>query len=168
MIKMTQPSLALHSYNVPDYEFKMWQTWKMPKNACVQDVVNWINWAIDHSEEMYLHNVIINCHGAPGGLRIGENCLMTVNDVCTFTPLRNKGAIGTIWLVACKVAAEQGMYFCSQLAISTGCDVIAANATQRMDVGFYLNFCPTNYIDDFEGTAYRFSPAGGYTVWSSD
>ena len=166
MITMTQPSLALHSYNVPGYEFKMWQSWKMPKSANGQDVVNWISWAIDHSPELHLNNVIINCHGAPGRLRIGENYRLTTENVGVMAALKAKAAIGTIWLVACEVAAKEGKFFCSQLAMATGCDVIAGDADQRVDFGFYLRFCPANAIDDYEGTAFRFSPAGGYTTYS--
>jgi hypothetical protein len=168
MIKMKQPALALHSYNVPDYEFKMWQTWKMPKNATSLNVVNWINWAIDHSPDLYLHNVIINCHGYPGALRIGVDCLMTTKDVGFFTPLRKKSSIGKIWLIACKVAKGAGKQFCSDLAVATGAHVIAADESQQVDIKFYCNFCPSEYIDDFEGTAFIFSPAGGYEIWTGD
>ncbi len=168
MIKLSQPSLALHSYNVPGYEFKMWQSWKMPKTATVPDVISWINWGIDHSPDLSLHNVVINCHGGPGRLRIGENCRLTVNETGLFTPLRSKGAIGTIWLVACEVAKDEGKYFCSQLAIAAGCDVIAGDKNQHVDIGFYFRFCPSNAIDDFEGNAFRFSPAGGYTTYSTE
>ena len=165
---MRQPSLALHSYNVPNYEFKMWQTWKMPKTATALNVVNWINWAVDHSPELYLYNVIINCHGNAGVLRIGEDYRMTVKDVGLFAPLRKKAAIGRIWLVACKVANGLGKQFCSELAVTTGCHVIGGDDDQQIDVEFYCNFCPSEYIDDFEGNAWIFSPAGGYELWDRD
>lgn len=167
MIKMTQPSLALHSYNVPGYEFKMWQSWKMPKTATVQNVINWINWGIDHSPELYLHNVIINCHGGPGRLRIGENCRLTINDVGLFAPLKAKGSIGRIWMVACEVAKDGvGKQFGSALALASGCHVIGSDKDQYVDFGFYCSFCPKDHIDDFEGTPFIFSPAGGYEVWA--
>lgn len=45
--------------------------------------------------------------------------------------------IGTIWLVACEVAAQQGVAtggagktFCAELAKTAGCNVIASAATQ--------------------------------------
>ena len=75
--------------------------------------------------------------------------------------------IGTIWLVACEVAAQQGVAtggagktFCAELAKTAGCDVIASAATQYVNVGFYLRGAPWSCIDDYEGLTYRFRRAG--------
>jgi hypothetical protein len=172
MIKLKQPSLALHSYNVPGYKYRMWQTWKMPPTATAKNVVYWIQWAIDHSPELYLHNVIINCHGSPGYLHIGQNTGIGHEDLGAFVELRQKQSVGTIWIVACQVAETEdqhgrlGKYFCSELARSAACQVVAADKLQYVDVSFYLRFCPDHSIDDYEGTIYRWDAAGREEVYN--
>ncbi|NJM13375.1 MAG: hypothetical protein HC889_17230 [Synechococcaceae cyanobacterium SM1_2_3] len=123
---MKQPSLVLHSHDVPGYKYKMWATWNVPDKMPVSTLVDWIIWAIDHSPNLRLDNVVINCHGSPGYLHIGSG--IGVNNLDPFTRLRNKGAIGTIWIVACQVSdgkympnacpvdSNNGPYFCSRLA----------------------------------------------------
>ena len=128
------------------------------------DVVFWINWAIDHSDEQYLHNVIINCHGTPGFLHVGGSWVgFGVEGTSLFKSVR-RGGVGTIWLVACSVAQNKstniGTMFCSELAKAAGCDVVAADALQHVDVTFYLRICPFGAIDDYEGNVSRFSPGG--------
>lgn len=171
MISMKQSSLVLHSHDVPGYKYKMWATWTVPDQMPVATLVDWIIWAIDHSPELYLKNVIINCHGRSGHLKIGAG--IGASDLDPFKRLRNKGAIGTIWIVACEVSSgkytpnacpvdsDNGPYFCSRLAEMAGCDVIAADKSQYVDIGFYLAFCPWGHIDDYEGNVYRYSPGKG-------
>jgi hypothetical protein len=45
-------------------------------------------------------------------------------------------------------------------------DGVAADVLQRVEASFYLRLCPWGCIDDFEGVAYRFAPAGGWTWYS--
>ncbi len=171
MIDMKQPSLVLHSHDVPGYKYKMWATWNVPDKMPVSTLVDWIIWAIDHSPNLRLDNVVINCHGSPGYLHIGSG--IGVNNLDPFTRLRNKGAIGTIWIVACQVSdgkympnacpvdSNNGPYFCSRLAAAAGCYVVASDKTQYVDIGYYLALCPWGYIDDYEGNVYRYSPGKG-------
>jgi hypothetical protein len=169
--------MALHSFDVPGYKYKMWKTVNMPKYTTVQDVASWILWGINNSPEMYLDNVVINCHGAPGGLILGEKELifdesnakewMWTGNVGTMSPIRAKRSLGTIWLVACEVAkGPKGKAFCSMLAQTAGCFVVAADKKQRVNGGFYLRSCPDNCIDKFEGTAYRWDAFGNQEVFS--
>ncbi len=169
MIRLSQPSIALHSFDVPGYKYKMWRSEKLSKYTNVIDVVSWIQWAITNSPEMYLDNVVINCHGNPGILYVGEkeqyintertSIIIDTNNVGAFAPLKPKG-LGTIWLVACKVAkGATGKEFCARLAKTAGCNVVAADKNQRVNVGFYLGSCPDNCIDKFEGNAF---------IWDSD
>jgi hypothetical protein len=161
---------------VPGYKYQMQVTWRMQPGATPQDVVNWILYAADHSREMRLDNVILNCHGRPGELAVGgkdPNLLrLNLESVGIFSMLRDTD-IDTIWLVSCDVAevetgtgGRDGKRFCSELARTAGCDVVAAAVKQRVEFGFYLRLCPWGCIDDFEGVAYRFGPAGGYTWFS--
>lgn len=178
MIRLSDPSLALHSFDVPGYKYRMWQTRKLSKYTNPTDIVNEIMWAIDNSPEMYLDNVVINCHGNPGRLYIGakEKYLKTsdtdvtinIGNVGVFAPLKKKGKLGTIWLVACKVAkGADGSNFCAEMARAAGCNVVGADKIQRVNFGFYLQSCPDHCIDKFEGTAYRFDADGNKEVYSN-
>lgn len=192
MIRLSEPSMVLHSFDVPGYKYKMWQTIHMPKLTVVTDVVNWILWGINNSPEMYLDNVVINCHGAPGGLVIGEKELIfnpdkksewiSSKNVGAFAPVKQRGSLGTIWIVACEVGSKSkkkkdkngnefwtsdGQFFCSEFAKAAGCYVVAADKVQRVNAGFYLRSCPDNCIDKFEGTAYRWDPQGNREIYSN-
>jgi len=178
MIRLSEPSMALHSNDVPGYKYKMWKTMQMPLYTNAHDVVNWISWGIDNSPEMYLDNVVINCHGAPGGVILGEKELIFdekmpyewiySGNVGIFSPLKSRGSLGTIWLVACEVAkGSTGKQFCAELAKAAGCNVVAANKKQRVNFGFYLQSCPNNCIDRFEGTAYRWDKSGNREIFGN-
>jgi hypothetical protein len=169
--------MALHSHDVPGYKYKMWQTKKLPRYTNIHDVVSWILWGINSSPEMYLDNVVINCHGAPGGLIVGVKELIFdeakpyewiySGNLGVFNQLKSRGSLGTIWLVACEVAkGADGKHFCAQLAKTAGCSVVAADKKQRVNAGFYLQSCPDNCIDKFEGTAYRWDKGGNQEVYS--
>lgn len=103
----------------------------------------------------------------------GSGSKITLGDVAIFQSLRKRGAVGTIWIVACEVAQNKegstlGTDFCKQLAINAGCDVVAADKTQKVDFIFNNFRHPYGHIDDFEGIAYRFSPGGSVEVWSRE
>ena len=72
-----------------------------------------------------------------------------------------------VWLVGCEVATGgNGQRFCSQLAVALGCDVVAANDDQFVENRYTRGNTPFGTIDDFEGTAYVFSPSGSTQVFS--
>lgn len=157
MIKLKQPSLALHSHDVPSYRYQMWQTWVMPEEATGQDVVNWILYARNHSPELMLRNVVINCHGEDGRLYVGGDGNPTINNynVGIFGTLRGKD-IGTIWLIACEVANTfKGRYFCEHLAQLVGCSVVAADEEQ-----YGVTYCPWGCVDNYEGHTYEWDGSG--------
>lgn len=180
MIKLRQPSLVLHSCDVPGYKYQMWKTWKMPRGASASDVVYWINWGIDNSPELELHNVVINCHGSPGGLHVG-GCddskkkitggkAIYAGDLGVFKGVR-RGSLGTIYIVACEVTksvgeSKIGPNFCSQLAINAGCFVVAADKIQSVDFWYQVFHHPYGSIDDYEGNVTEFGPSGGSQPWN--
>ncbi len=179
MIKLKDPSLILHSCDVPGYRYTGWKSWNMPKGASATDVLFWINWAIDHSPEQYIRNVVINCHGSPGFLHVGGSWSgFGASGTSIFRPLRSRGSVGRIILVACHIAGdadkdpgrddEIGKQFCSSLAKESGTFVVGADKLQRVDFWFENISHPYSSIDDFEGTAFEFSPAGGWKVWEND
>jgi hypothetical protein len=168
MISIRQPALALHSCDVPGFQYQMQTTWAMPSGATATDVVYWIRHAVEHAPELALANVVINCHGGPGKLFVGGTTSqpIAVGAVGLFGQLRTKD-IGTLWLVGCLVATgANGQHFCSQLARTMGCFVVAANDTQFVERRYYRGNCPFGSIDDFEGTAYTFSPSGSKELFS--
>jgi hypothetical protein len=161
MIKMEQPSLALHSHNVPGYKYKMWATYTTPKTLPISTLVSWIEWAIDHSPDDNLSNVIINCHGSPGYLHIATG--IGVHDLEPFKRLRQKQSIGRIWIVACEVhktTSKLGSDFCTALARAAAVSVVAADALQ------YVNesSLPDGYIDDYEGNVYAYDGSGSKSL----
>ncbi|MCI0379685.1 MAG: DUF4347 domain-containing protein [Gemmataceae bacterium] len=168
MIKLLQPSLALHSCDVPGYKYRMKETWAMPKGASASDVVYWILYAHDHTD-YGLHNVVINCHGGDGKLYVGgDSPTINISNVGIFSQLRKK-SIGTIWLVACNVAKTgTGKYFCEQLAMNSGCTVVAANVTQHVNAAFYFRCCPKYCLDNYEGTTYSWDSGGKRSQISQD
>jgi hypothetical protein len=157
MIKLRQPSLALHSCDVPGYRYSMWQSWVMPERATAMDVLNWIRYARDTSPELSLRNVVINCHGNDGKLSVGGDGQPTINkdNIGIFTKLRGTD-LGTIWLVACAVASSaNGKLFCQRLAQFAGCSVVAADENQ---IGAL--WCPWGSVDNFEGHTFEWDAAG--------
>jgi Domain of unknown function (DUF4347) len=161
MISLTQPALALSSFDAPGYEFNMWRTWKMPKSAKSRDVIYWISYACDIAPELMLKHVVLNTHGYDGGIVTGKGGSVNESNVMDFSPLRAKD-IGTIWLLGCEVAATgKGLRFCSQIAKIAGCDVIAGDVTQESwNAVAGTVFMPSGNIDDYEGNVYRFGPDG--------
>ncbi len=145
----------------------------MPKDANATNVLYWLNHAIDQSPEMYLHNVVINCHGTPGFLHVGGSW-SGFGDAGTtiFRPLRSRGSIGRIILVACQIAADGdedlGKKFCSNFAKEAGVFVVGADALQSVDTEFETKSHPYGSIDDFEGTPFEFSPGGSWGVWTPE
>ena len=173
MIKLSTPSLALHSFDVPGYKYKLWQTRKLAKKTNVADVVNEILWTIGQTPEQQLDHVVINCHGSPGKLYIGmdnseTDITVNINNLGAFSSLKNKG-LGMIWLVACRVASgADGENFCASLARAAGCYVVGADKKQFVNLGYYLQTCPDHCIDKFEGTAYLFDREGNKSVYKNN
>ena len=164
MIHLKQPSLVLHSCDVPGQKYQMWQSWVMPKGARPMDVVYWVLYARDRTPELMLRNVVINCHGSDGKLYVGGDGQPTINNynVSIFEKLRGKD-LGTIWLVACKVANTGiGKYFCEHMAQLAGCSVVAADALQYVD-----EHCPWGCVDNYEGHTYEWGASGKKSLVSS-
>lgn len=118
-----------------------------------------------------LENIVINCHGFRGGLHFGG--LSSPDIRHGNTQLRGDLAvlgilkplnIGTIWIVSCDVAGgELGQRFCQTLASTAGTQVIASDTGQIVTNSQGLALAAMwfhDYIDDFEGTVYSFTPVG--------
>jgi hypothetical protein len=191
--RLRGPSLLLNSYAFTD-EFGgcgmfMDTTWNCPSNATVKNVTNWIGIACNNAPGKRLANVVLNFHGDPGVVYVGESSpevfpgigkgiyvpakynVIDKNNAGAFAALQD-AQIGTMWFHSCAVAgSEEGKKVCKQIAVSARCMVVAAEEIQTEWFAF-LNvlFMPRGRIDDYEGQVYcwdkngnmsKFDPNGG-------
>lgn len=170
MIGVPYPHMVLNSHNVPGVEYKMWNTWKVPKSTSVDHMVEWIAKVARGAPGGSLSTLIFNSHGKPGKIGIGQK--ITLNDVEKFAVLKKESLVGRIWIVACKVAriaeagtVKDGNYFCYRLAQESGAFVRAGSASQ---IGHLICDIPYGYIDDWEGTVYSWNPKGEVIAVDND
>jgi hypothetical protein len=168
MIRMQQPSISINSHDVPGPYYRMWKTIEAPEGTTASDVARMIESANISAllrEETPLRNIILNCHGFPGGLRMGgaDKPAIDKSNVGVFGNLKHYN-VGTIWLVACRAAlGTAGQDFCQTLAKVANTIVIASDDYQ--DVGVWGTYRIvvgglSGNIDEYEGTVYGFTPAG--------
>jgi hypothetical protein len=181
-IMMAQPSLLLNSYSFQDLGgcgMFMDTTWNCPRNATPQNIVGWILAAYNKSPNKHLHNVVLNFHGEPGEIYVGEavpevmyrghyspakyNMIDPSNAGVVFSALKGK-SIGTIWLHSCAVAKGlRGKFVCREIALAAGCNVVAAEEDQQEYWGplAYL-VLRRGTIDDYEGPVHIWTPDGNH------
>jgi hypothetical protein len=174
MIQLDKYSLALNAVKVPGPDYRMDETVKMSKTTTAHDVISHILTAVGNTSDLQIKNLVINCHGSPGVIYLGETeCIKDGKTVKkpTYIGIQHvglfnlvKGYIGTIWITGCQVGS--GANFCSQLAVTARCSVVAADVLQYINPGYYLRLFPKNCIDEFEGTAYKWDEKGNKSVFS--
>jgi hypothetical protein len=179
MIRLEKQALAINAADVPGPDYRMDQSVKLSKAAIPVDVSNCISSALANISEGKLENLVINTHGSPGVIHLSSYEVLDfdsnnepqkakiaqyigIHNIFIFNPF--KGKIGTIWLTGCQIGS--GEAFCSKLAMTAGCDVVAANVYQYVNTGLYMRLFPHNCIDDYEGVAYRWDSTGNKTVFS--
>lgn len=162
MIRLDKYSLALNAVKVPGPDYRMDETVKMTPTTTAHDVISHILTAVSNTSDLKLKNVVINCHGSPGVVHLGEKTYIRLSDVGLFNLV--KGYIETLWITGCQVGS--GSNFCSQLAVTAQCSVVAADVLQYINPGYYLRLFPQNCIDEFEGTAYKWDSNGKKSVFS--
>src|SRR5262245_54640443 len=143
MITMKQPSLVMHSCDVPGYKYVMDYTFNLSQGATAIDVVNLTTVVIDKMNAgNAIQNLIINSHGSPGNIAVGGSGQKGIDpgDVAVFRPLKAKG-VGKIWIVACQVGkiddpANKAVALGLGLASEVGCPVIAGDVNQAVDSDF--------------------------------
>jgi hypothetical protein len=110
---------------------------------------------------------VINSHGDPGALYLGGlgSTPIQKGDLPALAPLkRPNGGSGTIWVVACEIAAgSSGRDFCQSLAMTTGYQVVAGTVDQEVSFwdGYKMLYIK-NAIDEFEGDVFGFYASGSY------
>ena len=169
MIRMIEPALVINTHDVPWPPYKMWQTVSADLGANVASLVEYISEAQRVSLENFgyrLRNIVINSHGGPGALYLGglDNAAIHKGDLPALAPLKRPTYGGTIWIVACKIAAgPAGKDFCQSLAMTMGYQVVAGTVDQYVSVGDgYKMLYIKNTIDEFEGDVFGFYASGAY------
>ncbi len=180
MIKLEKQSLAINAAKVPGPDYQMDQSVKLSKTATPIELINYISSATSNVSEGRLENLVINSHGSPGIVYVSIHKVAVVDpetsklkkeekveyigihNVGLFKPVAGK--IGTIWFTGCQIGS--GSRFCSQLAVTVGCNVVAADVYQYVNPGFYFRLFPKNCIDEYEGVAYKWDVKGNKSVFS--
>src|SRR5512147_569146 len=101
MITIEQPALVLNAVTNPQIaRYQMWNTGDVPSTKPSQEVIGWIRIVAGSAPGGKLKNVIIQCHGAPGYLAIGQG--FSRSNVGLFRGV--SGLVDKIWVVACRPA----------------------------------------------------------------
>jgi hypothetical protein len=175
MITLEQPSMALNSPQISWSEILMWNTWKVGDGETREHIVEWVATVARGAPGGKLKNVIINCHGLPGWVGIGQGFNRT--HLGLFKGWY--GLVQNIWFVACLVAriptaayqtelntnysgfgTGDGNIFCSELAQHSGAYVVAPTEEQRNRGGYGVGQLPA-----YEGLLMCYNPKGGVS-WS--
>jgi hypothetical protein len=145
-------------------------TWNCPSYSTARHIVNWIAVAAGKAPGRRLANVVLNFHGTPGVVYVGESSpevfrgpgkggyvpatynVVNNDNAGTFWALRDYG-IGTLWFHSCELAGNaEGKRLCRQIALAAKCRVVAAEMTQEeWWASLNVLFMPKGCIDDFEG-----------------
>ena len=160
-ISVARPAGVIHSHDVPGFKYRMDWVWNVPARSSPASIASWLQ-AIATHEDKAIKSLVINCHGAPGYLEIGQG--IGVWDVAKLSGLRGT-SLETVWIVACEVASagsglapgvNEGHRFCSQLAMATGAKVVVSDRTQWVNTPYVRPY----HIDVYEGTVYTFDSSG--------
>ena len=153
MIAIPEPAVALNDMRVEGHIHPS-RSIKVRKNDTRQSIISAVATVASRSEGGRLKALVINCHGVPGYLQMGEG--FGAPHTGLFTQWR--GMIDTILITACRIASRlpdpkfptkssDGFLFCQQIAINANCNVIAFLHTQEVP----LQAIPNGMIDGFEG-----------------
>ncbi len=164
MYRLSRPSMALNDPR-NHKRFQLANTWDVSRTETRTHMAEWVAHVARTSDGHKLKNLVLNCHGAPGFLEMGEG--IRSSDLEVFRPWQ--GLIDKIWIPACRIAAipasgsgeADGNVFCSRLAKIVGCYVVASTETQCSSVGNI----PRDMMPSYEGLILSYGPEGNVT-WS--
>ncbi|GAA5167334.1 DUF4347 domain-containing protein [Viridibacterium curvum] len=161
MITIPHPSLALNSIDFdPAFHYALQYEETIYLSHSVRAIVTIILVCANNSADRL--NVVINSHGLPGEIYLGEGIVDCQWAALEPELMRLRGRINTLYLCCCKVASGPvGAAFCQRLADLIDANVIASEMYQRStgwDHEFLSNRTPRDMIDDFEGMTWRFRP----------
>jgi hypothetical protein len=170
--QLAQPSMALNDTRL-DTAFQMWNTRTVRPEDSLANIFDNVVAVAKGAPGGKLKNLVINCHGKPGYLYLGEG--MDRVETIIFRALAHgeKPLVETIWILACLIARidkpgdpvrGDGNVFCSEVAQHAKATVIASTATQKSRRITH----PYGLVDEYEGTVLIYNPsgavAGSYTL----
>jgi hypothetical protein len=100
MFTLEQPSMALNSTEISWSKISMWNTWEVDRAQTREHIVEWVATVASGAPGNKLKNVVINCHGLPGWVGIGQGFNRTHLGLFR----QWVGKVDKIWFVACLVA----------------------------------------------------------------
>lgn len=164
MYRLDRPSMALNDPR-NHKRFQMGNTWDITQTETRTHMASWIRDVARGTDGRKLKHLVLNCHGSPGYLELGQG--VTADGLDEFRILH--GLIEKIWIPACRVAAipgsgsgeSDGNIFCSRLARFVGCYVVASTETQCSTPGDI----PLDMMPSYEGLILSYGPDGTVT-WS--
>jgi len=175
MFTLEQPSMALNDERIAHSQILMWNTWGVRQVDSREHIIEWVAAVALSAPNRRLKNVVLNCHGLPGFVQMGQGFDRTHTGMFTAW----SGLVEKIWFIACLVAriptpqmqqqlnatypnflTGDGNIFCSEIARYARCYVVAPTEEQRNRGGYERGQMPT-----FEGLLLSYGPAGDVT-WS--
>jgi hypothetical protein len=138
---LQQPSMAINDARSPR-RFQMWTTWDITANESRETIIRKIAATAHNAIGGRLKNLVINCHGRPGMMLLGQG--FDARYTGLFWGLQ--GLVDQIVLTGCMTANKEfkslpppkdpnlhmsnGHIFCSTIAKLTGAYVIASSSFQ--------------------------------------
>ena len=161
MITLEEPHMVINSKDLKG-RYNMWNSWNdVDSSVKGEKIIKWVATVAKGAPGGKLKNLIINCHGSPSRIKIGEG--FGPNNVKLFSAWA--GLIDKLWLVACRVgritSSADGNMFLYNIATNAKCHVVASTEVQ---IGRRITY-PYGKIDTFEGLLLSYTPGKGVT-WS--
>jgi hypothetical protein len=181
MYRLERPNMAVNDRRVAGSgsfrRFQMWNTWDIDATETREHIVEWVATVAGRATGGKLKNLVLSGHGLPANLQLGQG--FDSSHIPLFAAWA--GLIEKIWLPNCLIAripdaamqaqlnrdypgtsTGDGNVFCSELAKTVRCYVVAATENQcdrPTDV-------PPDMMTSFEGLVLSYGPGGDIT-WSS-
>jgi hypothetical protein len=175
-ISIPQPSMALHSWNVPGWKYEMYNTWFLSQTEEMQHIADWTTEVASGAPGSSLRCLVLNAHGACGRVALSTVATLTTTETAKFAQM--KGKVTHILIIACSVIgvkagdnknfwSDPGVNMTRQLARQTGARVYAANVPQSVELSASL-LGGKGDIDEFEGDILHMPPDGRASWLSSN
>jgi hypothetical protein len=167
-IVVPQPSMVVHSHDVPGWKYAMYNSWFLKADEDMQHIADWTTSVAQGAPGGRLRCLIFNCHGSCGSAKLSNNARLNESVAGKFAQM--KGRVNHIIIVACTVIganagsnatfwSDPGVKLCYALARNTGARVYASNEYQSVNL-FGTLFGGTGDIDEFEGSILHMTPSG--------
>jgi hypothetical protein len=184
MFVLEQPSMALNDTRL-DVIVQMAITKTIQPSEGISQILGHVVTEAKKQPEGRLKNLVFNCHGTPGELKMGAGIIRSLTDRFNMLAPDDKPLVDVIYLRSCTVARidgggtdGDGNLFCSAIAKNAKCTVVASTAVQTTNFKYSVNGpLPFGMLDKFEGTTLVYGPEGNvlrsatnpmYSKWSSD